>query len=160
MGMFSKSSVTLKWTVLWSFLLLHLFSQKDLLKKCHSAKASYLFQQDKFYDVSYDTGDKSIQCSRRPDAFKFWMTWKALGTVGLEERVNRALALSRYVCVSKSMHVCKRPNENSICKVCTHSFICAFLLSSDNQFFSIYIVVCVRKYDKAVLSWPSRILAE
>ncbi|XP_029100055.1 acidic amino acid decarboxylase GADL1 isoform X2 [Monodon monoceros] len=69
----------------------------DLLKKCYSAKASYLFQQDKFYDVSYDTGDKSIQCSRRPDAFKFWMTWKALGTLGLEEKVNRALALSRYL---------------------------------------------------------------
>ncbi|EPY83377.1 hypothetical protein CB1_000571010 [Camelus ferus] len=69
--------------------------RSDLLKKCYSAKASYLFQQDKFYDVSYDTGDKSIQCSRRPDAFKFWMTWKALGTLGLEERVNRALALSR-----------------------------------------------------------------
>lgn len=69
----------------------------DLLKKCCSAKATYLFQQDKFYDVSYDTGDKSIQCSRRPDAFKFWMTWKALGTLGLEERVNRALALSRYL---------------------------------------------------------------
>uniref|UniRef100_A0A8C3S3I2 Glutamate decarboxylase like 1 n=1 Tax=Chelydra serpentina TaxID=8475 RepID=A0A8C3S3I2_CHESE len=69
----------------------------DLLKKCYSAKASYLFQQDKFYDVSYDTGDKSIQCSRRPDAFKFWMTWKALGTTGLEDRVNRALALARYL---------------------------------------------------------------
>ncbi|KAM6169241.1 LOW QUALITY PROTEIN: acidic amino acid decarboxylase GADL1 [Rhynchocyon petersi] len=68
----------------------------DLLKKCYSAKASYLFQQDKFYDVSYDTGDKSIQCSRRPDAFKFWLTWKAVGALGLEERVNRALALSRY----------------------------------------------------------------
>ncbi|KAF3827073.1 hypothetical protein GH733_002559 [Mirounga leonina] len=64
-------------------------SESDLLKKCYSAKASYLFQQDKFYDVSYDTGDKSIQCSRRPDAFKFWMTWKALGTLGLEERVNQ-----------------------------------------------------------------------
>ncbi|XP_060241088.1 acidic amino acid decarboxylase GADL1 isoform X2 [Meriones unguiculatus] len=71
--------------------------KSDLLKKCYSAKATYLFQQDKFYDVSYDTGDKSIQCSRRPDAFKFWMTWKALGTLGLEERVNRAFALSRYL---------------------------------------------------------------
>ncbi|NP_001382689.1 acidic amino acid decarboxylase GADL1 isoform 1 [Mus musculus] len=71
--------------------------KSDLLKKCYSAKATYLFQQDKFYDVSYDTGDKSIQCSRRPDAFKFWMTWKALGTSGLEERVNRAFALSRYL---------------------------------------------------------------
>ncbi|XP_014793146.1 PREDICTED: acidic amino acid decarboxylase GADL1 [Calidris pugnax] len=68
-----------------------------LLKNCYSAKAAYLFQQDKFYDVSYDTGDKSIQCSRRPDAFKFWLMWKALGTTGLEERVNRALALARYL---------------------------------------------------------------
>uniref|UniRef100_A0A8D0KY70 Glutamate decarboxylase like 1 n=1 Tax=Strix occidentalis caurina TaxID=311401 RepID=A0A8D0KY70_STROC len=71
--------------------------QNGLLKKCYSAKAAYLFQQDKFYDVSYDTGDKSIQCSRRPDAFKFWLMWKALGTTGLEERVNRALALARYL---------------------------------------------------------------
>ncbi|XP_058037180.1 acidic amino acid decarboxylase GADL1 isoform X6 [Ahaetulla prasina] len=70
---------------------------EDLLKRCYSANASYLFQQDKFYDISYDTGDKSIQCSRRADAFKFWMTWKALGTTGLEERVNRALALVRYL---------------------------------------------------------------
>uniref|UniRef100_A0A8C9FZ92 Glutamate decarboxylase like 1 n=1 Tax=Pavo cristatus TaxID=9049 RepID=A0A8C9FZ92_PAVCR len=68
-----------------------------LLKNCYSAKAAYLFQQDKFYDVSYDTGDKSIQCSRRPDAFKFWLMWKALGTTGLEERVNRAVALARYL---------------------------------------------------------------
>lgn len=82
------------------------FPPQDLLKKCYSAKASYLFQQDKFYDVSYDTGDKSIQCSRRPDAFKFWMTWKALGTSGLEERVNRALALSRYLLVCVCMYVC------------------------------------------------------
>ncbi|XP_007422897.1 acidic amino acid decarboxylase GADL1 [Python bivittatus] len=72
-------------------------SEIGLLKRCYSANASYLFQQDKFYDISYDTGDKSIQCSRRADAFKFWMTWKAVGTAGLEERVNRALALVRYL---------------------------------------------------------------
>uniref|UniRef100_H2ZUT1 Glutamate decarboxylase like 1 n=1 Tax=Latimeria chalumnae TaxID=7897 RepID=H2ZUT1_LATCH len=68
-----------------------------LLKECHSACASYLFQQDKFYDVEYDIGDKSIQCSRRADAFKFWLMWKAIGTRGLEERVNRAFALARYL---------------------------------------------------------------
>ncbi|KAK1172289.1 acidic amino acid decarboxylase GADL1-like isoform X1 [Acipenser oxyrinchus oxyrinchus] len=68
-----------------------------LFEKCHSSQASYLFQQDKFYDVSYDTGDKSIQCSRRADAFKFWLMWKAVGTRGLEDRVNRALALARYL---------------------------------------------------------------
>ncbi|KAL0963340.1 hypothetical protein UPYG_G00304980 [Umbra pygmaea] len=71
--------------------------QTNILQQCHSAKASYLFQQDKFYDVSYDTGDKSIQCSRKPDAFKFWLMWKALGTKGLEARVDRALAMARYL---------------------------------------------------------------
>ncbi|XP_035244491.1 acidic amino acid decarboxylase GADL1-like [Anguilla anguilla] len=68
-----------------------------LLQRCHSARASYLFQQDKFYDISYDTGDKSIQCSRKPDAFKFWLLWKAVGTHGLEERVNKAIALTKYL---------------------------------------------------------------
>ncbi|TKS81606.1 Acidic amino acid decarboxylase GADL1 [Collichthys lucidus] len=69
----------------------------NLLQRCHSAGASYLFQQDKFYDVSYDTGDKSIQCSRKPDVFKFWLMWKALGTGELEKRVDRALVMARYL---------------------------------------------------------------
>ncbi|KAM4633031.1 acidic amino acid decarboxylase GADL1-like [Polymixia lowei] len=68
-----------------------------LLQRCYSANASYLFQKDKFYDVSYDKGDKSIQCSRKSDAFKFWLLWKALGTTELEHRVDRALAMARYL---------------------------------------------------------------
>lgn len=111
-----KSNVFEKWTILQVVFLSIFFSQKDLLKRCYSANASYLFQQDKFYDVSYDTGDKSIQCSRRPDAFKFWMAWKALGTLGLEERVNRALALSRYLlcmCVCVCPWVSNRLTEGT-----------------------------------------------
>ncbi|KAM3613538.1 uncharacterized protein V6R79_001117 [Siganus canaliculatus] len=67
----------------------------SLLQRCHAARASYLFQTDKFYDTSYDTGDKSIQCSRKPDAFKFWLMWKALGSEELENRVDRALAMAK-----------------------------------------------------------------
>uniref|UniRef100_A0A7N6APH9 Glutamate decarboxylase like 1 n=1 Tax=Anabas testudineus TaxID=64144 RepID=A0A7N6APH9_ANATE len=69
----------------------------SLLQHCHSARATYLFQQDKFYDVSYDTGDKSVQCGRKPDAFKFWLMWKALGTTQLEQIVDRAIAMARYL---------------------------------------------------------------
>ena len=43
---------------------------EGLLQRAVGANATYLFQQDKFYDVSYDTGDKSIQCGRKPDGFK------------------------------------------------------------------------------------------
>lgn len=39
--------------------------------------ADYLFQQDKPYDVSYDTGDKAMQCGRHNDIFKLWLMWRS-----------------------------------------------------------------------------------
>ncbi|XP_077185223.1 cysteine sulfinic acid decarboxylase isoform X3 [Paroedura picta] len=69
----------------------------DLLQRCHGARATYLFQTDKFYDMSYDRGDKTIQCGRKVDCFKLWLMWKANGTRGLEQRVDRAFAFTRYL---------------------------------------------------------------
>ena len=55
-----------------------LTKHKGLRAECNSMHATYLFQQDKkSYDVSYDTGDKSIQCARLNDSFKLWFMWKA-----------------------------------------------------------------------------------
>ncbi|NWV67895.1 CSAD decarboxylase, partial [Malurus elegans] len=68
-----------------------------LLQRCHGVGASYLFQQDKFYDVSLDTGDKSPQCGRRADGLKLWILWKAVGSRGLAWRVERAFAATRYL---------------------------------------------------------------
>uniref|UniRef100_A0A8C3BS05 Cysteine sulfinic acid decarboxylase n=1 Tax=Cairina moschata TaxID=8855 RepID=A0A8C3BS05_CAIMO len=68
---------------------------QGLLQRCHGAGASYLFQRDKFYDVAYDTGDKTLQCGRRVDCLKLWLLWKAVGTEGLERRVDRAFACTR-----------------------------------------------------------------
>ncbi|NXT29562.1 CSAD decarboxylase, partial [Syrrhaptes paradoxus] len=70
---------------------------QGLLQRCHGAGATYLFQADKFYDVSYDTGDKTPQCGRRVDCLKLWLLWKALGTRGLATRVERAFACTRYL---------------------------------------------------------------
>ncbi len=50
---------------------------QGLLQECNQLCAEYLFQPDKHYDVSYDTGDKSIQCGRHVDVFKLWLMWKA-----------------------------------------------------------------------------------
>ncbi|XP_030278397.1 cysteine sulfinic acid decarboxylase isoform X3 [Sparus aurata] len=69
----------------------------NLLRRCHSASASYLFQQDKFYDVNLDVGDKSVQCSRKVDCLKLWLMWKAVGSAGLEERVDKAFIHVRYL---------------------------------------------------------------
>ncbi|XP_068606814.1 cysteine sulfinic acid decarboxylase [Brachionichthys hirsutus] len=69
----------------------------NLLKRCHCANATYLFQQDKFYDVDLDVGDKSIQCGRKVDCLKLWLMWKAVGSSGLEDRVDKAFIHARYL---------------------------------------------------------------
>lgn len=69
---------------------------KGLLQETFGFGASYLFQQDKFYDVSYDMGDKTIQCGRKVDAFKFWLMWKARGDLGLAEVVDNAFDLATW----------------------------------------------------------------
>ncbi|XP_076455984.1 cysteine sulfinic acid decarboxylase-like [Babylonia areolata] len=70
---------------------------KGLLEECHSARARYLFQQDKFYDVSYDTGDKSLQCGRKVDVLKLWMMWKAKGTEQFARDVEHLFHCAQYL---------------------------------------------------------------
>uniref|UniRef100_A0A8B9M253 Glutamate decarboxylase 1 n=1 Tax=Astyanax mexicanus TaxID=7994 RepID=A0A8B9M253_ASTMX len=74
-----------------------LVREKGLLQGCNSMCAGYLFQPDKQYDVTYDTGDKAIQCGRHVDIFKFWLMWKAKGTIGFEKHIDRCLELSEYL---------------------------------------------------------------
>lgn len=50
---------------------------QGLMQNCNQMHACYLFQQDKHYDLSYDTGDKALQCGRHVDIFKLWLMWRA-----------------------------------------------------------------------------------
>jgi glutamate decarboxylase len=70
--------------------------EKGVLADCNTMEARYLFQQDKHYDVSYDTGDKVIQCGRHNDIFKFWLQWRAKGTSGFEFQMDRIMELTQY----------------------------------------------------------------
>ncbi|XP_073959837.1 cysteine sulfinic acid decarboxylase-like [Choristoneura fumiferana] len=88
-----------------------LVREKGLLHEANSAAAQYLFQQDKFYDVSYDTGDKSIQCGRKIDAFKLWMMWKARGDAGLNQLADHTMELAQF-CLNT---VAKRPGFRLVC---------------------------------------------
>lgn len=74
-----------------------LTKENGLLHKCNSANATYLFQQDKFYDITYDTGDKSIQCGRKVDVFKFWLMLKAHGISGFEVLIDNVIDNSKYL---------------------------------------------------------------
>ncbi|XP_074841570.1 glutamate decarboxylase 1-like [Carettochelys insculpta] len=74
-----------------------LVCEKGLLQACNQMSAGYLFQPDKQYDTTYDTGDKTIQCGRHVDVFKLWLMWKAKGTRGFEILVNKSLELAEYL---------------------------------------------------------------
>lgn len=73
-----------------------LVKEKGVLMDANGLKAEYLFMPDKGYDVSYDIGDRTVQCGRRADAIKLWMMWKALGDRGMGERVERAYENAEY----------------------------------------------------------------
>ncbi|XP_015110026.1 cysteine sulfinic acid decarboxylase [Diachasma alloeum] len=73
-----------------------LVNARNLLHEANCAGATYLFQQDKFYDVSWDTGDKSVQCGRKVDAVKLWLMWRARGTKGLAASVDTAMETADY----------------------------------------------------------------
>ncbi|XP_071625794.1 cysteine sulfinic acid decarboxylase-like isoform X1 [Temnothorax longispinosus] len=49
-----------------------------------------------FYKTDLDTDVKSIQCSRKVDAMKFWLMWKARGTIGLRQSVDQAMYCAKY----------------------------------------------------------------
>ncbi|KAM7401438.1 hypothetical protein PAMA_005577 [Pampus argenteus] len=74
-----------------------LVKKRGLLQECNESGAEYLFQTDKPYDVSYDTGDKSIQCGRHVDVFKLWLMWKAKGSEGFGSQVNKCLENAEYL---------------------------------------------------------------
>ncbi|XP_033758274.1 glutamate decarboxylase 1-like [Pecten maximus] len=74
-----------------------LLRQKGILQGVNALGASYLYQSDKHYDVTYDTGDKTIQCGRHNDVFKLWLMWRAKGDNGFESQINKNFRLSRYL---------------------------------------------------------------
>ena len=75
-----------------------------LLQEANSASASYLFMQDKFYDVAFDAGDQTMQCGRKPDAFKIWFMLKARGDDFFQELVENAHKMSRLLAKKVKEH--------------------------------------------------------
>ncbi|CAG0903366.1 unnamed protein product [Darwinula stevensoni] len=72
------------------------FKEDGLLISCNQMSADYLFQQDKHYDVTYDTGDKVIQCGRHNDIFKVWLMWRGKGMDGYNNQMNHLMGMMEY----------------------------------------------------------------
>ena len=92
---------------------------RDLLSQTSNIRASYLFQQDKVYPAELDTGDKALQCSRKTDCFKLWLTWKALGSDHMGDRVDKAFENAKYlrdqVVERKGFKLLHEPECTNIC---------------------------------------------
>lgn len=72
------------------------FAFQGLLQACNELCANYLFQPDKQYDVTYDTGDKTIQCGRHVDVFKLWLMWKAKVSCLIWIKITVALFIGEF----------------------------------------------------------------
>ncbi|OBA22732.1 PLP-dependent transferase [Metschnikowia bicuspidata var. bicuspidata NRRL YB-4993] len=59
----------------------------------NSLSAPYLFHGRDNGDENMDLADGTMGCGRRPDAFKFYLTWLYYGTQGLQRRVDHAYAI-------------------------------------------------------------------
>lgn len=93
---------------------------RTILYDCNSFSAEYLFQMDKMYDRNFDTGDKSVSCGRKVDAFKFWLMWKKHGSVGFESLMDNAFHMSEYLLSQiqekKNLHlITENPKYTNIC---------------------------------------------
>eukprot|EP00746_Dinoflagellata_sp_MGD_P007409 gnl/MRDRNA2_/MRDRNA2_114645_c0_seq1.p1 gnl/MRDRNA2_/MRDRNA2_114645_c0~~gnl/MRDRNA2_/MRDRNA2_114645_c0_seq1.p1 ORF type:complete len:511 (+),score=93.97 gnl/MRDRNA2_/MRDRNA2_114645_c0_seq1:1-1533(+) len=66
---------------------------EHILAKTNGTKAAYLFQPDKL-NTDLDSGDKTIQCGRKTDMFKLWLSWKAKGDAGMAAVVDNCFELA------------------------------------------------------------------
>mmetsp|Transcript_30320 Transcript_30320/g.48373 ORF Transcript_30320/g.48373 Transcript_30320/m.48373 type:complete len:503 (+) Transcript_30320:68-1576(+) len=91
-----------------------------LLAKVNGTRAAYLFQPDKLH-ADLDTGDKTIQCGRKTDMFKLWLTWKAKGDAGMAEVVDHCIALADFMAdrirsdVTGSWKLVYEPSCSNVC---------------------------------------------
>ncbi len=64
-----------------------LVNHTGALRACTSGGGGeYLFHQDA--NAQYNLGERSIQCGRRADALKVWLSWKAIGNQGFAKKID------------------------------------------------------------------------
>lgn len=69
-----------------------LVKQAGALKACCSGGGGeYLFHADE--NADYNLGERSIQCGRRADSLKVWLSWKAVGNQGFATKIDHLQSL-------------------------------------------------------------------
>jgi len=84
-----------------------------------SGNTDYIFHE--YDNTAYDLGPKSMQCGKRVDSLKLWLSWKYYGNEGYESRINEQFEIAGYfeekikqhehfelLCSRHSLNVCFR----------------------------------------------------
>ena len=69
---------------------------------CSGGGGEYLFHADQ--NSSYNLGEGSIQCGRRADALKVWLSWKAVGNKGFADKIDHLQELKSHCVKSIEQH--------------------------------------------------------
>ena len=69
----------------------------NLLTAANCQNAEYLFQSDKYYDKSYDFGDKSPLCGRKVDSLKCYLALLGRGSHKMEQLVDNAFDCTQHL---------------------------------------------------------------
>jgi glutamate/tyrosine decarboxylase-like PLP-dependent enzyme len=64
----------------------------EIMRKSNSSKAVYLFVTDE----NYSHGDKTINCGRKNDALKVYLSWQYYGLSGYEKMVDGFFEVKQY----------------------------------------------------------------
>jgi len=72
-----------------------LFKEKGLMmKNFSSGNTDYIFHE--YDNAEYDLGPKSMQCGKRVDSLKLWLSWKYYGDKGYEQRIDKVFEMAEY----------------------------------------------------------------
>jgi len=72
-----------------------LFKNPDILVNINDVEGTeYLFHNNS--DKNLDLGKISLQCGRRVDVLKLWLTWKYYGDSGYEKKIDHLFNMAKY----------------------------------------------------------------
>lgn len=124
----------------------------SLLASQRGGGNNYLFHDGQ--ENTVDLGPMSLQCGRRVDALKVWLTWRAMGDEGWEQLVDTFYARARFL----ADEIKKRPNLQLLYE--PESLNVCFRYKPKRKFMANLAVRPIREdllaRGEAMINWSSR----
>ncbi|TGM58240.1 pyridoxal phosphate-dependent decarboxylase family protein [Leptospira vanthielii] len=95
-----------------------LTKHNGILRSSHNhGGEDYIFHESEI--AEWDSGPSSLQCGRRSDALKVWLTWRSLGDLGIEIQIDNlftmAIKAKEMILEYKELELMYEPSSLNIC---------------------------------------------